>query len=57
MLRNVDARYFALTDSNGTLSPHLTGSATLAGGALRLRACATSGEIARPSRTSTMTDF
>jgi hypothetical protein len=36
MLRNVDARYFALTDPGGTLSPHLTGSATLAGGRLAI---------------------
>lgn len=36
MLRNVDARYFALTDPSGTLSPHLTGSATLAGGRLAI---------------------
>src|SRR5580658_1650861 len=33
-LRNVDARYFALTDPSGALSPYLTGSATLAGGRL-----------------------
>jgi hypothetical protein len=36
MLGNVDARYFALTDPSGTLSPHLTGSATLAGGRLAI---------------------
>jgi hypothetical protein len=35
-LRNVDARYFALTDPSGALSPHLTGSATLAGGRLTI---------------------
>jgi len=36
MLRNVGVRYFALADPSGTLSPHLTGSAMLAGGRLAI---------------------
>jgi autotransporter translocation and assembly factor TamB len=47
MLRNVDARYFALTDPSGTLSPHLTGSATLAGGRLAIAGLAQPVEALR----------
>jgi autotransporter translocation and assembly factor TamB len=36
MLRNVEARYFALADQSGMLAPHLTGSAMLAGGRLAI---------------------